>query len=134
MDDNGHGTHIAGIIAATKNGKGTVGVAPDAEIYAIKVSDSRGKGSFSGLVKVINWAIENDMDVVTMSIITGERGSMSLRRVVDTAYGNHGLILLWQPSGTAAVEMSCTPQRTSRSSSEPSPRTMPDRCSLLDRK
>lgn len=63
MDDNGHGTHIAGIIAATRNGKGTVGIAPDAEIYAIKVSDSRGKGSFSVLVKVINWAIENDTDV-----------------------------------------------------------------------
>lgn len=32
MDDNGHGTHIAGIIAATRNCKGTVGIAPDAEI------------------------------------------------------------------------------------------------------
>lgn len=63
MGDNGHGTHIAGIIAATRNCKGTVGIAPDAEIYAIEVSDSRGKGSFSVLVKVINWAIENDMDV-----------------------------------------------------------------------
>ena len=63
MDDNGHGTHIAGIIAATRNGKGTMGIALDAEIYAIKASDSRGKGSSSGLVKVINWAIENDMDV-----------------------------------------------------------------------
>jgi subtilisin family serine protease len=63
MDDNGHGTHIAGIIAATRNGKGTMGIALDAEIYAIKASDSRGKGSCSGLVKVINWAIENDMDV-----------------------------------------------------------------------
>jgi subtilisin len=63
MDNNGHGTQIAGIIAATRNCKGTVGIAPDAEIYTIKVSDSRDKGSFSGLVKVINWAIENDMDV-----------------------------------------------------------------------
>jgi len=63
MDDNGHGTHIAGIIAATRNCKGTVAIAPDAEIYAIKVPDSRGRGSFSGLVKVINCAIENDKDV-----------------------------------------------------------------------
>ena len=63
MDDNSHGTHIAGIIAATRNCKGTIGIAPDVEIYAIKVSDSRGRGSFSGLVKVINWAIENDTDV-----------------------------------------------------------------------
>jgi subtilisin family serine protease len=63
MDDKGHCTHVVGIIASTRNGKGAVGVAPDAEIYAIKVSDSRGKGLFSGLVRVINWAIENDMDV-----------------------------------------------------------------------
>jgi subtilisin family serine protease len=63
LTDDGRGTHIAGIIAATRNCKGTVGIAPDAEIYAIEVSDSRGKGSFSVLVKVINWAIENDMDV-----------------------------------------------------------------------
>lgn len=62
-DDNRDSTHIAGIIAATRNGKGTVGIAPDAKIYAIKVSDSMGKGSFGGLVKVINWAIENDIDV-----------------------------------------------------------------------
>jgi subtilisin family serine protease len=60
MDDKGHGTHIAGIIAATRNCKGTVGIASDAEIYAIKASDSRGRGLFSGLVKVINWAIGND--------------------------------------------------------------------------
>src|ERR1041385_3696443 len=74
MDDNGHGTHVAGILAAARDGKGIVGVAPDAEIYAIKVSDKNGKGSFSGLVEGINWAIENHMDIVTMSI-TGEGSS-----------------------------------------------------------
>jgi subtilisin len=92
MDDNGHGTHVAGILAAARDGKGIVGVAPDAELYAVKVSDNQGKGSFSGLIEGINWAIENHMNVVTMSI-TGQGGSQALAKAVDTAYGD-GLILL----------------------------------------
>jgi subtilisin len=93
MDDNGHGTHVAGIIAAKRDGKGIVGVAPDADIYAIKVSDARGKGSFSGLVKGIDWSIENDMDIVTMSI-TGSGGSKALKKAVESAYDEHGLLLV----------------------------------------
>ena len=93
MDDNGHGTHVAGILAAARDGKGVVGVAPDAEIYAIKVSDAKGKGSFSGLVKGINWSIENGMDVVSMSI-TGQGGSRALAKAVDIAYNKHGLVMV----------------------------------------
>lgn len=93
MDDNGHGTHVAGILAAARDGKGIVGAAPDAEIYAIKVSDARGKGSFSGLVKGINWSIENGIDIVTMSI-TGKGGSNALAKAVQTAYSEHGLVLV----------------------------------------
>jgi subtilisin len=93
MDDNGHGTHVAGILAAAKDGKGIIGVAPDAEIYAIKVSDKIGKGSFSGLVQGINWAIENGMDIVTMSI-TGEGGSKALEKAVETAYDKHNIVLV----------------------------------------
>lgn len=93
MDDNGHGTHVAGILAAARNGNGVVGAAPDAEIYAIKVSDARGKGSFSGLVKGIDWSIKNGMDIVTMSI-TGKGGSKALAKAVETAYNQHGLVLV----------------------------------------
>ncbi|MCI0560101.1 MAG: S8 family peptidase, partial [Nitrososphaera sp.] len=93
MDDNGHGTHVAGIIAAARDGIGILGVAPDAEIYSLKVSDARGKGSFSGLVEGIGWAIENNMDIVTMSI-TGDGGSMSLDKAVNTAYEDYGIVLL----------------------------------------
>ncbi len=49
-DDNGHGTHIAGTIAASKNGVGVAGVAPDAKIIAIKVLDQNGVGSWSSVI------------------------------------------------------------------------------------
>jgi subtilisin len=44
MDDNGHGTHVAGTIAAEDNGFGVVGVAPEAELYGVKVLDEEGSG------------------------------------------------------------------------------------------
>jgi subtilisin len=68
-------------------------VAPEAEIYAVKVSDERGKGSFSGLIKGIDWAIEHDADIVTMSI-TGTGGTMALQRAVQDAYDEYGIILV----------------------------------------
>jgi subtilisin len=93
MDDNGHGTHVAGILAAARDGKGVVGIAPGVELYAIKVSDKRGSGSFSGLVQGIDWSIEHDMDIVTMSI-TGQGGSRALAKAAQTAYEEHGLLLV----------------------------------------
>jgi subtilisin family serine protease len=92
MDDNGHGTHVAGILAAARDGKGIIGISPNAEVYAIKVSDKMGSGSFSGLAKGINWAIENDMDIVSMSI-TGKGGSRTLAKAVQTAYDG-GLVMV----------------------------------------
>ncbi|WP_052723804.1 S8 family peptidase [Paenibacillus wulumuqiensis] len=67
-DDNGHGTFMAGVIGAQDNGKGLIGEAPDAEIYGVKILDSKGNGSTEDLAKGINWAIQNDMDIVNMSI------------------------------------------------------------------
>jgi subtilisin family serine protease len=93
MDDNGHGTHIAGIIAAARDGNGIVGIAPDAEIYAVKVSDKNGEGSFSSLVKGINWSVEHDMDIVSISL-TGEGGSKTLQKAIETAYNEHNITLV----------------------------------------
>ena len=70
MDDsyNSHGTHVAGIIAAELDGAGSVGVAPDASIYAVKVLDGAGFGPVSSVVAGIDWAIANQIDIVNMSI------------------------------------------------------------------
>ena len=67
-DCNGHGTHVAGIVGATRNGNGTVGVAPKAQIYAIRFFDCAGGGATqSREIAGIEWAIDNGMDVVNMS-------------------------------------------------------------------
>jgi subtilisin len=87
-----HGTHVGGIIAAENNGIGVVGVAPNAEIYAIKVLDGAGFGISSWIISGIEWAVENDMDIVTMSI-EGSGYSQSLQEACDSAY-NSGLLLV----------------------------------------
>ncbi|MCL5970804.1 MAG: S8 family peptidase [Patescibacteria group bacterium] len=69
-DDNGHGTHVSGIIAALNNGVGTVGVAPNAKIYSLKVLDRRGSGYTSDIIEALDWAVSNKMQVVNMSLGT----------------------------------------------------------------
>jgi subtilisin family serine protease len=55
QDDNGHGTHIAGTISARNNGSNVVGVSPGTRVYAVKVLDSTGAGSFAQIVCGIDW-------------------------------------------------------------------------------
>lgn len=69
-DDNGHGTHVSGIIAAQNNNLGVVGVAPKAKIYSLKVLDSRGSGYLSDIIEALDWAVQNKMQVVNMSLGT----------------------------------------------------------------
>lgn len=57
-DDYGHGTHVAGIIGAQNNDIGVVGVAPDSDLYAVKVLDSHGVGYLSDVIAGIDWAVE----------------------------------------------------------------------------
>ncbi len=66
--DDGHGTHVAGIAAAaTGNGVGMAGVAPDAKIMPIKVLEDGG-GSFEDIANGIRWAADNGAKVVNLSL------------------------------------------------------------------
>ena len=59
QDDNGHGTNVAGIIAAKNQGAGVVGVAPGTKLYAVKVLGKTGSGTLSQILCGINWVTAN---------------------------------------------------------------------------
>lgn len=67
MDDNGHGTHVAGIIGMSSNGKGGVGLAWGAEIMAVKAGQSTGTFTSSDIAKAIRYAQMMGADVINMS-------------------------------------------------------------------
>jgi len=57
MDDNGHGTHVAGTITAANNNVGIVGVAPGVKLWAVKVLNANGTGTSEGLIQAIDWVV-----------------------------------------------------------------------------
>jgi len=69
-DDNGHGSHVAGIVAGLDNEIGVIGVGPTIDLYAIKVLNRNGSGWISDVIEGIQWAIANNMQVVNMSLGT----------------------------------------------------------------
>ena len=81
-DDNGHGSHVAGIIAALNNAIGTVGAAPLADLYAVKVLNRQGSGYLSDIIEGLDWAIANNMQVVNMSLGTSS-DILSFREAVQ---------------------------------------------------
>ncbi|MDN4595292.1 S8 family peptidase [Polycladomyces subterraneus] len=93
QDDNGHGTHVAGIIAAINNRIGVVGVAPAAQLYAIKVLNSRGVGTLSTLIKGIEWAIDHGMHIVNISIGGGTSVPGNLVAAINAAV-NRGILVV----------------------------------------
>jgi RHS repeat-associated protein len=93
LDDlNGHGTYVAGILAALKDGKGLLGVAPRVELYNVKVLDASGTGRYSGVIQGLEWAIDNQIDVVVMSF-AGSDNSQALKEATKLANEN-GILLI----------------------------------------
>ncbi|MEM5811847.1 MAG: S8 family peptidase [Candidatus Aenigmatarchaeota archaeon] len=91
-DDNGHGSHVAGIIAALNNDIGVVGVGPSIDLYAIKVLNAAGSGYLSDVIEGIQWAVQNNMQVLNMSLGTSQ-DVQSLHDAIIQAY-NTGIVLV----------------------------------------
>jgi subtilisin family serine protease len=66
-DVNGHGTHVAGTIAAVNNTIGVVGVAPGVDLYALKACTNAGSCPYSEFADAVDWAITNGIQVVNYS-------------------------------------------------------------------
>ena len=91
-DRHGHGTHVAGIAAATDNDLGVIGAAPNANLYAVKVLDDEGRGRYSELVAGIDWCMENGVELISMSL-GGESESAAVAEAVESATAAGHLVL-----------------------------------------
>ncbi|MEA3488535.1 MAG: S8 family serine peptidase [Euryarchaeota archaeon] len=101
-DDQGHGTHCAGIVAAMGNDAGVIGVAPEANLYAVKALNQYADGYYgwnSDIIKGIEWSVINSMQVISMSL-SGPNNDTALYEacnaaneagiVIVAAAGNYG--------------------------------------------
>lgn len=88
VDDNGHGTHVAGTIAASWNRHGVVGVAPYARLYSVKVLDRNGRGSLSSVLNGLMWCYRSGMHIVNLSLGSAERSHST--RIYNRAYEHVG--------------------------------------------
>lgn len=92
-DDNGHGTHVAGIAgAATNNGVGVAGVAYSSPIIPVKALDSNGSGSYASIANGIAWAVQKGAKVINMSL-GGTGFSLTLCDAVTSAL-NSGVVVV----------------------------------------
>ncbi|MEK4508125.1 peptidase S8 [Paenibacillus anaericanus] len=84
-DDNGHGTHISGTIAASGGSQGIIGVAPRSLIYPVKAFDHNGSAYVSDIILGIDWCVRNHMHIVNMSFGMKNK-SVSLQNIIRKAH------------------------------------------------
>ena len=116
-DDNGHGTHVAGITAAIDNTIGVIGVGPQIDLYAVKVLDRRGSGYLSDVIEGLDWAIQRGMQVVNMSLGTASN-VLSFKEAVQrvngagivqvAAAGNSGGAVIYPAAYPEVIAVSAT--------------------------
>jgi subtilisin family serine protease len=109
FDDNGHGTHVAGTIAARLQND-PFGLAPGVQLYSVKVLDHNACGDASTLLMGLQWAIDNHMDIINLSVAYAEdhpglrhafRKAHDAGIVMVAAVGNHSNWDLPAPQGSA---------------------------------
>ena len=69
-DTSGHGTSIAGVLAAQDNKEGITGIDPDIELYSARVLDNNKTAPISRIVEAVYWAMEKDVDIISISFGT----------------------------------------------------------------
>lgn len=83
-DWNGHGTHVAGIIAGNRTKNGITGVAPECNLLIVKVLNKGGNGSFDNIINGLKYAIEQNVDIINMSL-GGRTDSEELHEIIKEA-------------------------------------------------
>lgn len=106
-DGNGHGTHVAGIIAAGNNGVGTTGVAPDAKILPVRVLDNTGSGTDANVAAGIRYAANLGAQIINLSL--GGGASARIASAIEYATGLGSLVI-----AAAGNESAATPSYPAR--------------------
>jgi thermitase len=113
MDQNGHGTHVAGIAAAeTNNATGIAGMAPNTKILAVRVLDANGSGSLADIADGIRYAADSGAEVINLSLGCN-CDTQTLENAVNYAYnkgsvivaaaGNDGVSTTFEPASYSVV-------------------------------
>jgi len=101
-DENGHGTHVAGTVAALNNSFGVVGVAPRVELYALKCFSPDGTATLTDIAQAIDWAIHHQVHVLNMSF--GSREESQILHSAIKAALRAGIIMI-ASSGNASESL-----------------------------
>ncbi len=105
-DDEGHGTHVAGIIAARADGEGVVGLAPRALLMPVKVLDNRRGGNTDLLAEGIRYALANGAQVINVSVNGAGTSSGLLAAVRQAASAGVSIVA---SAGNAGIDLGLTP-------------------------
>lgn len=105
MDDNGHGTHVAGIIAAENNKEGGIGVAYNCKVMVLKAGNSSGYFNNSDIAEAIQYAYMNGASVINMSF-GGSFVSIAVEEALENAYNSCVLVAAAGNDG-ACNNLSC---------------------------
>src|SRR3954453_7993275 len=92
-DGHGHGTHVAGIVAAAANGRGVVGVAPKARLMIVKVMNAQGVGTTGAVAEGIRYAAANGARVINVSI-QGDDPDQRVNDAVAAAGAANALVVV----------------------------------------
>ncbi|OGF51752.1 hypothetical protein A3I27_03720 [Candidatus Giovannonibacteria bacterium RIFCSPLOWO2_02_FULL_43_11b] len=85
IDVYGHGTHVAGTACAESNGFGVVGVAPNCALYSLRVLNDDGVGSWSKTIAAMQWAVDNGLQVVNLSLGNSKNPGTAVKTAFDNA-------------------------------------------------
>ena len=85
MDVYGHGTHVAGTACAEDNDFGVVGVAPNCALYALRVLNDDGVGAWSKTIAAMQWAVDNGLQVVNLSLGSSKNPGVAVKTAFDNA-------------------------------------------------
>ena len=102
IDNCGHGTEVAGVLAGRINNMGVVGLAQGASIYSLKVLNSENQSTVSNVIKAINWCIDNKIDIINMSFGMDKYSEILENTINDAA--NHNILMVAAAGNEKKVE------------------------------